>query len=85
MCLTEQLIVPYTEEKETCPNSVYGTTKLAGEQNVMDHCEKAVVIRTAWLYSIYGNNFVKTMIRLGRRTRISWCYFRSDRYSDLCP
>ncbi len=58
--------VPYTEEKETCPNSVYGTTKLAGEQNVMDHCQKAVVIRTAWLYSIYGNNFVKTMIRLGR-------------------
>lgn len=61
--------VPYTEEKETCPNSVYGTTKLAGEQNVMDHCEKAVVIRTAWLYSIYGNNFVKTMIRLGRERK----------------
>ncbi len=58
--------IPYTEEIPTCPASVYGTTKLAGEQLVMEHCEKAVVIRTAWLYSIYGNNFVKTMIRLGR-------------------
>ena len=58
--------IPYTEEEPTCPASVYGSTKLAGEQNVMDHCEKAMVIRTAWLYSIYGNNFVKTMIRIGQ-------------------
>mgnify|MGYP000031274412 FL=1 len=58
--------IPYTEEEPTCPASVYGSTQLAGEQNVMDHCEKAMVIRTAWLYSIYGNNFVKTMIRLGQ-------------------
>lgn len=58
--------IPYTEEEPTCPASVYGSTKLAGEQNVMNHCEKAMVIRTAWLYSIYGNNFVKTMIRLGQ-------------------
>ena len=58
--------IPYTEEEPTCPASVYGSTKLAGDQNVMDHCEKAMVIRTAWLYSIYGNNFVKTMIRLGQ-------------------
>ena len=58
--------IPYTEEEPTCPASVYGSTKLAGEQNVMDHFEKAMVIRTAWLYSIYGNNFVKTMIRLGQ-------------------
>ena len=57
--------IPYEEKKQTSPNSIYGTTKLAGEQNVMDHCENAVIIRTAWLYSIYGNNFVKTMIRLG--------------------
>lgn len=58
--------IPYTEDQPTCPTSVYGSTKLTGEQNVMNHCEKVMVIRTAWLYSIYGNNFVKTMIRLGR-------------------
>lgn len=57
---------PYCEEAPTCPTSVYGFTKLAGEQNVMEHCHQAVVIRTAWLYSIYGTNFAKTMIRLGR-------------------
>lgn len=58
--------IPYTEEVMPCPNSVYGATKLAGEQAVMKNCSRAMVIRTAWLYSIYGNNFVKTMIRLGR-------------------
>ncbi|KAA6305019.1 hypothetical protein EZS27_043330, partial [termite gut metagenome] len=56
---------PYTEEDTPCPTSVYGATKLAGEENVLKNCEKAVVIRTAWLYSAYGNNFVKTMIRMG--------------------
>lgn len=57
---------PYTEEEPTCPASVYGSTKLAGEQNVMKHCSRAAIIRTAWLYSTFGNNFVKTMLRLGR-------------------
>lgn len=57
---------PYTEEAATCPNSVYGFTKLAGEQAVMKYCSRAMIIRTAWLYSIYGNNFVKTMLCLGR-------------------
>lgn len=58
--------IPYTEDVPTCPASVYGSTKLAGEQKVMELCSRAMIIRTAWLYSIYGNNFVKTMIRLGR-------------------
>lgn len=57
---------PYDEEDPTCPVSEYGKAKLAGEENVMQHCRKAVVIRTAWLYSTFGNNFVKTMLRLGR-------------------
>lgn len=58
--------IPYREDEKTCPASVYGTTKLAGEEEVMAECEKTVIIRTAWLYSTFGNNFVKTMIRLGR-------------------
>ncbi len=56
---------PYVETDETRPNSVYGRTKLAGEFNVLKFCQQAMVIRTAWLYSTFGNNFVKTMIRLG--------------------
>ena len=58
--------IPYTEDCDPCPDSVYGTTKLEGEYDVMNYFEKAVVIRTAWLYSTFGNNFVKTMIRLGK-------------------
>ena len=57
---------PYTEDQPTCPNSVYGRTKLAGEEAVKAGCPNSMIIRTAWLYSIYGNNFVKTMIRLGK-------------------
>ena len=58
--------VPYRETASTCPNSVYGHTKLAGEQNALTLCSRSMVIRTSWLYSTFGNNFVKTMIRLGR-------------------
>lgn len=57
--------VPYKEDEPTCPNSVYGVTKLAGEQAILSIHPEAVVIRTAWLYSTFGNNFVKTMLRLG--------------------
>ena len=57
---------PYTENDPTCPNSVYGVTKLEGEQAAQKACQKTMIIRTAWLYSTFGNNFVKTMIRLGK-------------------
>ena len=57
---------PYLEDDATCPNSVYGRTKLAGEEAVIRHCAGSMVIRTAWLYSTFGNNFVKTMLRLGK-------------------
>ena len=57
---------PYREDDATCPNSVYGRTKLEGEENVTNRCHRSMVIRTAWLYSTFGNNFVKTMLRLGR-------------------
>jgi len=57
---------PYVETDPVCPNSVYGSTKLAGEQVAMQACQRTMIIRTAWLYSTFGNNFVKTMIRLGK-------------------
>ena len=60
-----QNCVPYKESDKTAPRSVYGVTKLSGEQSVIDNASTAVVIRTAWLYSEFGNNFVKTMQRLG--------------------
>lgn len=57
---------PYVETDTPSPDSVYGSTKLAGELGVQKFCKRAMVIRTAWLYSIFGNNFVKTMLRLGK-------------------
>lgn len=58
--------VPYGEGQPTCTDSVYGSTKLAGEQEALKYCSSTVIIRTAWLYSAFGNNFVKTMLRLGK-------------------
>lgn len=57
--------IPYTEEMPVCPASVYGKSKLDGELALKEVCDDAVIVRTSWLYSSYGNNFVKTMIRLG--------------------
>ncbi len=57
---------PYTETDTPCPDSVYGSTKLAGELGVSKFCKNSMIIRTAWLYSTFGNNFVKTMLRLGK-------------------
>lgn len=54
---------PYVETDAVCPVSAYGRTKLVGEQNAMEQ-GVTMVIRTAWLYSSHGNNFVKTMLRL---------------------
>lgn len=58
--------IPYREDMLTAPQSVYGRTKLAGEEKVVRNCPGAMVIRTAWLYSSYGKNFVKTMLRLAK-------------------
>lgn len=55
---------PRTENDPTEPQSVYGTTKLQGERFAAQN-PKHIIIRTSWLYSVYGNNFVKTMRRLG--------------------
>lgn len=57
---------PYVETDTPSPDSVYGSTKLAGELAVVKFCRRTMIVRTAWLYSSFGNNFVKTMMRLGR-------------------
>jgi len=54
---------PYTERDDTSPESIYGKSKLAGEKSIIDY-KKAIIIRTSWLYSVYGNNFVKTIIKI---------------------
>ena len=59
-----QGFMPYTEDRMTLPTSVYGVTKKMGEEYVQESGCKYLIFRTAWLYSEYGNNFVKTMLRL---------------------
>ena len=58
--------LPYKETHPTNPQSVYGKSKKEGEIILLERCPESIVIRTAWLYSVFGNNFVKTMIRLSK-------------------
>lgn len=57
--------VPYAESDAVNPRSVYGKTKLEGERLVVTENPGAVIVRTSWLYSPFGNNFAKTMMKLG--------------------
>jgi dTDP-4-dehydrorhamnose reductase len=57
---------PYKEDDQVDPKSVYGSTKLEGEVLCQKYNSESIIIRTSWLYSAFGNNFVKTMVRLGK-------------------
>jgi dTDP-4-dehydrorhamnose reductase len=57
---------PYEVDEPTKPLGAYGRTKLAGEQLLQKHLEEFFIVRTAWVFGVHGNNFVKTMIRLGK-------------------
>jgi len=58
--------IPCRETDPVAPRTAYGRTKYEGEKRLLAECPEAVILRTAWLYSEYGNNFVKTMIKLGK-------------------
>jgi dTDP-4-dehydrorhamnose reductase len=58
---------PYTENDIPAPKNVYGNSKLKGELAVQTFCKKHIIIRTSWVFSEYGNNFVKTMLRLAEQ------------------
>lgn len=61
--------VPCRESDPVGPRTAYGRTKYEGEKRLLAECPDAVILRTAWLYSEFGNNFVKTMIRLGKEKK----------------
>lgn len=63
---------PYNESDETNPTGVYGESKRMGELKILNSSINAIIIRTSWVYSNFGNNFVKTMLKLGsEREQIS--------------
>ena len=66
MFLMEKLVHLIPKIDEVNPTGVYGKTKLKGEQNCLNENPESLIIRTSWLYSTFGNNFVKTMLRLGK-------------------
>jgi len=57
--------IPYKEDSKVCPLGVYGNTKRGGEKHLLNASIEGIVIRTSWLYSSFGNNFVKTILKLG--------------------
>ncbi|HXH19997.1 MAG TPA: dTDP-4-dehydrorhamnose reductase [Chitinophagales bacterium] len=60
---------PYTEEDQPSPLNIYGKSKWRGEEACLQQNSKSIIIRTSWLYSPFGNNFVKTMQKLGRERK----------------
>lgn len=73
----------YTEDDTTQPLSEYGRTKLAGEEAVRSHCPNHLILRTAWLYSAHGPNFLKTMLRLSVQNPDRELKVVNDQYGSL--
>ncbi len=74
---------PYREHDSVNPLSVYGSTKLAGERAVLEILPEAIVLRTAWLYSAHGPNFLKTMLRLALADRYRPVTVVNDQFGSL--
>ncbi len=73
----------YTEEDSVDPLSQYGVTKLAGELAVLEHCPNNLCLRTAWLYSAYGKNFLKTMLKMALSAPERKFTIVNDQYGSL--
>ena len=69
MFLMVKIQCPYKENDKVAPINIYGETKLLGEKKIFNSSIEAIIIRTSWVYSSYGNNFVKTMLRLGKERK----------------
>jgi dTDP-4-dehydrorhamnose reductase len=74
---------PYIETDRPNPLSEYGKSKLAGEENVTKNCENYLILRTAWLYSAQGRNFLKTMLRLATQAPGRTLKVVDDQYGSL--
>lgn len=74
---------PYFEDDPVSPISQYGESKLAGEQAVIEHCPSHLILRTAWLYSAHGPNFLKTMLRLALQDATRELKVVNDQYGSL--
>ncbi|MEZ4778108.1 MAG: sugar nucleotide-binding protein [Flavobacteriaceae bacterium] len=57
---------PYVETDKTNPINVYGASKLKGEEYIQETCKKYFIIRTSWLYSLFGHNFFKSILKLAK-------------------
>ena len=75
---------PYAEDDPTDPTGAYGRTKLAGERTIAESGCRYLIFRTAWLYSEFGNNFLRTMLRLTAERDSLSVVLRSGRHADLC-